>query len=110
MQRTFCSRSLLSFTRTEKISKKYRKDAKFGNDLATYSASDLDTHVIGLHNKMRELAIKQQNGSTFPSWAIYHKSKLKQLIDEIIDKLGKLFPAAADQVRLAKQEVKEIPE
>jgi hypothetical protein len=37
---------------------------------------------------------------------------LKQLVDEIIvliDNLEKLFPAAADQVRLAKQEVKEIP-
>ena len=97
------------FAGTEKISKKYRKDAKFGIDLATYSASNMDTHVIGLHNdKMRELAIKRQNSSTFlkiASWAIYHRFKLKQLIDEIIvliDNLGKLFPAAADQVQLAK--------
>jgi hypothetical protein len=96
------------FADTEKISKKYRKDA-------TYSASDVDAPVIALHNKMRELAMKQQNDSTFlktTSWAIYHRSELKHLIDEIImliDNLEKRFPAAADQVRLAKQEVKEIP-
>ena len=100
---------------SKKISKKYRKDAKFGDDLATYSASAMDAYVIALHNKMRELTIKRQNGSTFlktTSWAIYHRSELKQLIEEIIvliDNLEKLFPAAADQVRLAKQEVKEIP-
>jgi len=96
------------FADTEKISKKYRKDAM-------YSASDVDARVIALHNKMRELAMKQQNDSKFlktTSWAIYHRSELKQLIDEIImltDNLEKLFPAAADQVRLAKQEVTEIP-
>jgi hypothetical protein len=96
------------FAATEKISKKYRKDA-------TCSTSDVDARVIALHNKMRELAMKQQNDSTFlktTSWTIYHRSELKQLIDEIImliDNLEKLFPAAADQVRPAKQEVKEIP-
>ena len=100
---------------TEKILKKYRKDAKFGDDLATYSTSAMDACVIALHNKMRWLAIKRQIGSTFlktTSWAIYHRSELKQLIEEIIVLIGNLenlSPAAADQVRLAKQEVKEIP-
>jgi hypothetical protein len=91
------------FADTEKISKKYRKDA-------TCSTNDVDARVIALHNKMRELAMKQQNDSTFlktTSWTIYHRSELKQLI-MLIDNLEKLFPAAADQVRLAKQEVKEI--
>jgi hypothetical protein len=39
------------FTDTEKISKKYRKDA-------TCSTSDVDARVIALHNKMREPAMK----------------------------------------------------
>ena len=72
---------------TKKISKKYKKDAKFGDDLATYSASAMDACVIALHNKMRELTIKRRNGSTFlktTSWAIYHRFELKQLIEEII--------------------------
>jgi hypothetical protein len=81
------------FADTEKISKRYRKDAKFGDDLATYSASDMDA--------MREPVIKRLNGSTFlktTSWAIYHRSELKPLIDEIIVPIDNLkkFPAAVD--------------
>jgi hypothetical protein len=70
--------------------------------------------VTALHNKMKELAIKRQNGSTFlkaTSWAIYDRLELKQLTDEVvmlIDNLEKLFPGAADQVRLVQQEVNEI--
>jgi hypothetical protein len=36
----------------------YRKDVKFGDDLATYSASDMDARIIAPRNKMRELVIK----------------------------------------------------
>ena len=50
----------------------------------------MDARIIAPRNKMRELVIKGRNGSTFlktMSWAIYHRSELKQFIDEIIDNL-----------------------
>ncbi|KAH8799420.1 hypothetical protein F5884DRAFT_122236 [Xylogone sp. PMI_703] len=64
---------------------------------------------------MRELVIKRQNGSTLlkaTSWAIYDKSELKQLTDEVvvlINSLEMLFSGAADRAQLMEQEVKEIP-
>jgi uncharacterized small protein (DUF1192 family) len=104
------------FEDTEKISKKYRLNAKSADELTTYSVGDMDARIVALHNRMRELAIRRQKGSSFlktTSWAIHHRSELKQLVDEItvlIDNLESLFPAATDQVRLVKEEAAEILE
>ncbi|KFX89984.1 hypothetical protein V490_06715 [Pseudogymnoascus sp. VKM F-3557] len=106
---------LALFADTDNISKKYRLDARSSDNLPTYLPSDMVGRITALHNKMRELAIKRQNGSTFlkaTSWAIHDRSELKQLTDEVvvlIDNLEKLFPGAAGRARLVEQEVKEIP-
>jgi hypothetical protein len=55
---------LVLFADTEKISKKYRLEAKAGEDLSILAPDDIDTAVMALSNKMRELAIRPQKGSS----------------------------------------------
>jgi Prion-inhibition and propagation len=105
---------LVLFADSEKISKKYKQNAKTREDLSAFSTDDMDPTVMLLDNKMRELAIKRQKGSSIlktTSWALYHRSELKELIaniTELIDNMEKLFPASQPQLALVKQETAEI--
>jgi hypothetical protein len=102
------------FADTEKISKKYKLSAKPGDDLSTLSTDDMNPTVMVLSNKMKELAIRRQKGSSLlktASWALYHRSELKELIESItslIDNIEDLFPAPQSQLGLVKQETAEI--
>jgi hypothetical protein len=102
------------FADTEKISKKYKLNANAGDDLSTLSTDDMDPAVMVLSNKMKELAIRRQKGSSVlktASWALYHRSELKELIENItslIDNIEDLFPAPQLQLALVKQETAEI--
>ena len=102
------------FADTEKISKKYKLNANAGDDLSTLSTDDMDPAVMALSNKMKELAIRRQKGSSVlktASWALYHRSELKELIENItslIDNIEDLFPAPQSQLALVKQETAEI--
>jgi hypothetical protein len=105
---------LVLFAETEKISKKYRLNARTGDDLSTLSNDDIDPAILSLNNKMKALAIKRQKGSSLlktASWALYHRSELKELISNItslIDNLERIFPALETQLALVKQETAEI--
>ena len=105
---------LLLFANTEKISKKYRLNAKTGEDLSTLLPDDMNPTIVGLSNKMKELAIRRQKGSSVlktTRWALYHRSNLKELIADItslINNIENLFPAAQAQLELVKQETAEI--
>jgi hypothetical protein len=63
---------------------------------------------------MKELAIRRQKGSSVlktASWALYHRSELKELIEDItslIDNIEDLFPTPQSQLALVKQETAEI--
>jgi hypothetical protein len=102
------------FADTEKISKKYKPNANAGDDLSTLSTDDMDPVVMELSNKMKRLAIRRQKGSSIlktASWALYHRSELKELIEKItslIDNIEHLFPAPQSQLALVKQETAEI--
>jgi hypothetical protein len=102
------------FADTEKISKKYKLNANAGDDLSTLSTNDMDPAVMALSNKMKELAIRRQKGSSVlktASWALYHRSELKELIENItslIDNIEDLFPTPQLQLALVKQETAEI--
>ena len=105
---------LVLFANTEKISKKYTLNANGGEDLSILAPDDIDPTVIALSNKMRDLAIRRQKGSSIlktASWALYHRSELKELIETItslIDNIEKIFPAPQSQLALVKQETAEI--
>jgi hypothetical protein len=100
------------FADTEKISKKYKLNANAGDDLSTLSTDD--PAVMALSSKMKELATRRQKGSSVlktASWALYHRSELKELIENItslIDNIEDLFPAPQSQLALVKQETAEI--
>ena len=102
------------FAATEGISRKYKLSAKSGEDLSTLSTGDLDPKLIALDNKMKRLAVRRQKGAPFlklTSWAIYHRSALKELLDNIvslIDNIETLFPAPQAQITLARQEAAEL--
>jgi hypothetical protein len=102
------------FAETEKISKRYKLNAQTGDDLSTLSTDDINPAILSLNNKMKALAIKRRKGSSIlktASWALYHRSELKELISNItslIDNLEKLFPASQTQLALVKQETAEI--
>jgi Prion-inhibition and propagation len=105
---------LVLFADTEKISKKYKLSAKAGDDISTYTTNDMDPALMALNNKMRELAIKRQKGTSLlktTSWALYHSSEFTELIQKVttlIDNLEKLFPAPVSRIELVEQEAAEV--
>ncbi len=105
---------LVLFADTEKISKKYTLNSKTGDDLSMFAPDCMDPAVMGLRNKMRELAIRRQKGSSVlktASWTFCHRSELRDLIESItslIDNIQKMFPAPESQLVLVKQEMAEI--
>lgn len=73
--------------------------------------------VVGqfLHEKMRKLCIKRQNGSTLlqkTKWTLYEKKYFESLIEdikELVDALAELFPVVKqEQLKLCEVEVTEI--
>jgi hypothetical protein len=104
---------LVLFADTERSSKKYKLKSKDGEDLSVFTSDEMDPMVMALINKMRELAIKRQRGSSVlktTSWALYHRTELKELISNIssfIDNLERLFPAP-QMLALARQETADI--
>jgi uncharacterized small protein (DUF1192 family) len=105
---------LILFTGTEKISKKYKLNAKAGDDLSILSAGDLEPAIVSLENKMKALAMKRQKRTSISktaSWALYHRSELRELITNItslIDQMENLFPAPQKQIALVREEIAEI--
>ncbi len=102
------------FADTERISQKYKLTATAGKDLLAYSTGDMDPKMIVLDNKMRGLAIQRQKKGRFlklTSWALYHRSTLKDLLEQIVsllDEIEKIFPAPQARTKLVQQEAAEI--
>lgn len=105
---------LVLFADTEGISKKYKLTAKADEDLSAYSTGDMDPKMVVLDNKMKSLAIQRQKNGRFlklASWALYHRSTLKDLLEQaasLIGEIEKIFPALQSQATLVQQEVAEI--
>ncbi|KAL2004738.1 hypothetical protein VTN00DRAFT_3266 [Thermoascus crustaceus] len=77
---------LVLFANTEKIPKRYKLGAKAYGDLSVCSTTDMDPVVMALNNKMKELATKRQNGTSFlkvTSWALYDASQFDNLIQKV---------------------------
>jgi hypothetical protein len=105
---------LVLFAQTEEISNKYKLNAKVGEDLSSFSATDMDPALMALNNKMKELATKRQKGSRFlklTSWAVHYKAEFEHLINDItslIDNIEKLFPEPQARIALVRQEVAQM--
>ena len=105
---------LVLFADSKDISKKYESGARTGEDLTLSSPNDMDPTVSALENTMKKLALKRQKGAhilKLTSWALYHRSQLKELIDSItllIDNIERLFPAPHAQITFVRQEAAEI--
>jgi uncharacterized small protein (DUF1192 family) len=105
---------LVLFADTESISKKYKLTAKAGEDLSAYSTGDMDPKIVALDNKMKGLAIQRQKRGRFlklTSWALYHRSTLKDLLEQIaslLDEIERLFPAPQARTTLVQQEAAAI--
>jgi len=105
---------LVLFENTEKISRKYKLNAKAGDDLSILGPDDMDLAVITINNKMRELALKRQKGSSIlktASWALYYRSEFKELIagiTSLVQNVETLFPLPPSQIELVKEETTQI--
>ncbi|USP76602.1 hypothetical protein yc1106_03876 [Curvularia clavata] len=101
---------LVLFADTEKISNKYRLERTAGDNLALLAPNDLEPTVLGLRNKVKELAVGRQKRASIlktTSWALYHRSQLKDLVSGItslLDSIEKIFPAPEKMSTLVKQE------
>lgn len=72
------------FADTEGTSKKYKLTGKADKDLSVYSTGDMDLKMVVLYNKMKGPAIQRQKKGRFlklASWALYHRSTLKDLLE-----------------------------
>lgn len=102
------------FDHSAKVSNKYELSARAGEDLTPFSAIDMDSDYLEVENKMKRLAIKRQKGThllKLTSWALYHRSNLKELIENIaalVANLETLFPAPQTRIELVREEVAEI--
>ncbi|RYO77896.1 hypothetical protein DL764_010168 [Monosporascus ibericus] len=104
------------FTDAEHYAAQFKKPDDHGllvQDLQT----DLNPVVASLHQKMRELSIRRQNGMPLSKkikWALYDERRLKELIDSITgltNDLVSLFPAVKEQEQLlCNEEVSEFSE
>ncbi len=77
--------------------------------------ADMDSVGRSLHEKMRELSIKRQNGTALRQkvkWALYEEKHFRRLIEDVIalvNNLVEMFPASqALQKKLCVREASEI--
>ncbi|KAL9025686.1 MAG: hypothetical protein Q9196_005531 [Gyalolechia fulgens] len=105
---------LVLFADSAKISQQYRLNATASEDLSVLSSDKMDSAIITLSNKMRELAIKRQKSSNIlriSQWALYRRSEFKSLVEGIsslIDSIEKIFPAPQAQLTLVRQEAAQL--
>ena len=93
------------FADAKGIFAKYKRSARFddSNLAALKVHADMDPVRQSLHEKMRKLCIKRQNGSTLrqkAKWALYEEKYFKKVIKDmqkLVDALPELFPAAKQE-------------
>lgn len=108
---------LALFEDTAKVSKRYKLNSRPGEDLSAFSVDNMDPSVMALDNKMKDLAVRRQKGSSLLNtvkWALYDRSELERLVTTVtslIDNLERLFPAPRSrQVELVKEETDAFPD
>jgi hypothetical protein len=103
---------LTLFADAEQVSDRYKLKTKSTSTETPYNPStDLSFELFTLHNKMRDLAIKRQKGTSImkkAAWALYDEKQFNRLIEDVtqlVDDLVDLFPAAERQQQLCRIEM-----
>lgn len=105
------------FADAEGVSLKFKNNTSTSDtSLAIFNVqADMDPVGRSLHEKMRELSIKRQNGASLRQkmkWALYGEKHFKRLIEDVIDlvdDLVEVFPAARQtQLELCEIEAAEV--
>lgn len=105
------------FADAEGVSLKFKNNTSTSDtSLAIFNVqADMDPVGRSLHEKMRELSIKRQNGASLRQkmkWALYEEKHFKRLIEDVIDlvdDLVEVFPAARQtQLELCEIEAAEV--
>ncbi|KAH7355917.1 small s protein [Pyrenochaeta sp. MPI-SDFR-AT-0127] len=105
------------FADAEGVSSKYksRTEPQDGSLVVCNPQTDMDPPMATLHNKMRQLAIERQSGSSVrqkAKWALYQEKQFRRLIEditELVDSLVELFKATQQTQRdLCDVEVKTM--
>jgi hypothetical protein len=105
---------LVLFAGSEKISLKYRLEAKPGQDLAILNPQGEDVEFQEVYNKIRYLVNRRPKRASIlkrAGWALYHRSEFESLIKNItdlIDSIEKLFPANEAQLAAVQEEITHI--
>tara|TARA_R110002003_G_scaffold112_5_gene9578 strand:+ start:4216 stop:5031 length:816 start_codon:yes stop_codon:yes gene_type:complete len=104
------------FSKTNELSKNYKRNATSDDNLSVYKLDDLDAAVLALHGKLKDRANRRQKTGgilKITNWAIYGKEEFKELVDGIlvlIDNLEKLYPPPQHQERLLEEDLKIVDE
>ncbi|CAG5138807.1 uncharacterized protein ALTATR162_LOCUS443 [Alternaria atra] len=109
---------LEQFSKAMEISKQYKTDkATDSESLTIVNDGMMDPMTFSLHEKIRAMAKKRQNGASLAKkikFTLYDEKHLKALVDEITNltnQLVDLFPARKQrQVELAAREVSDLIE
>jgi hypothetical protein len=107
---------MVCFDDAERVSQRFKSKSSNSTELQVYNANtELEPNLQGMHNKMRELALRRQRRSGFrqkTAWALYEKKLFDRLISdvvELVEQLIQLFPATQQRQReLVVEEVREI--
>jgi Prion-inhibition and propagation/SesB domain on fungal death-pathway protein len=110
---------LFLFANAEGLSNNYKSQRK-ANDtsLVVYNPqTDLESGMVQLHLKMRQLSLERQNRAGLrqkAKWALYEEKHFKRLIEDIVEHLNgltELFSASHElQRNLCAEEVSQISE
>lgn len=111
--RTILQQILLIFEDSAKVSRKFKLNAKLGEDLSTLTVEDLDPATRLATNTMRDLAARRRKGASYvklTSWALYEKQHLSSLINQItrlLENLEQVFPVPQLEVVLSSHRSQE---
>jgi hypothetical protein len=113
LARSILEEILLLFDSAQRTSKRYQLIAT-QEDQAVFKDEDMDIVSRGLHNRLKDLARKQQKGASLAKkagWALYDGKKLESLVERIVAFTGELedlVPVSEACYKLVEAEVTEL--
>lgn len=101
------------FTDANRLSDRYKPKTSFELEISQPHVN-LPPNALGLHTKIRDLAIRYQKRTNVrkkATWALYHEKYFNRLIEDItqfVNHLDELFPATQEHQQQLQMEVSEL--